>query len=166
VSNRTPIIRQTSWLMTIPLIAFLIVAIAIAISLTNSTSTGLVLGAGVTLAYTLGARTLIAGPYQRAMRLVRQRRYEEAIQGFETSLAFFERHPWIDRLRAFILMMPSPAGYREMALLNAAYCYSQLHQWRQTRALYERVIDEFGDTSGIAALTLKMLDRAERPGKS
>lgn len=148
--------------MSIPQFVFLGVAIVIAVSLTESTSAGMVIGAGVTLAYSFGSRLILAGAHQRAMRLIKQQQYKAAIQEFEASYAFFERFPWLDRLRAFIMMLPSPAGYREMALLNTAYCYSQLDDWPTARTYYERVIDDFGDTSGIAALTLKMLDTAQR----
>ena len=165
MSKRAPIIRQTAWPMVIPQLVFLVVAIFIAVSLTEMPSVGLILGAGATLAYSFGARALLAGAHQRGMRLIRQGRYAEAVEAFQASYDFFSRHPWVDRLRAFILMMASPASYREMALLNAAFCYGQMGKWGRAREVYERVIEEFGDTSGIAARTLRVLDAAERVQK-
>ena len=58
------------------------------------------------------------------------------------------------------LLMPSAASYREIALLNTAFCYSQLGNVQQTRAYYERALAEFPDSS-MAQVALNLINTIE-----
>jgi hypothetical protein len=94
---------------------------------------------------------------------MRGRKWEAAIPHFESSYAFFSAHQWIDRFRSVILMSPSAASYREMALVNVAFCYSQLGHGTEAKSVYERALREFPG-SPVASSALKLIESAESAG--
>jgi hypothetical protein len=129
MSARTPIIRQIAWLATIPQFAALVTAMLAGMWLWPPG--GIYLGAAAYLLYSIGSRLTIPRTHRAGVRLTRQQRFAEAIPKFEESLAFFERYAWIDRYRSVVLMSPSAISYREMALSNIAFCYSQIGDGEQ-----------------------------------
>ena len=159
MSSRTPIVRQVSWIATIPQLVALIVALAIGTAF--NPHEGIFWGGGAYLAYSIGSRMLIPRYHRAGMALLRQNRFEEAIQKFQESLRFFDRHPWIDRFRSVVLMSPSAAGYREMALANLAFCYGQIGEGMQSRKCYDECLKRFPD-SGLAHVALRVLHSAQR----
>lgn len=145
----------------IPQLAALGFAVAVGMYLTQ-TSNGVILGAAAYLAYANGSRMLIARDHRRGVRLYRQQQFAAAIQAFDESYRFFSRNPWIDRFRSLVLMSPSAISYREMALCNIAFCYSQLGNGENSQTYYRRALDEFPD-SGLAAAALRMIESVQQP---
>jgi tetratricopeptide (TPR) repeat protein len=150
-------VKQVSWAAVIPQLVVMMVALLLASQLFPDT--GLLWGASAFLLYSLGSRNLIAREHRAGMRLVRHQQFEAAIARFQKSLEFFDRYPWIDRLRAIFLVSPSAISYREMALANMAFCYSQIGRGEDARRYYERCLERFPD-SGIASAALRMMDAA------
>lgn len=125
-------------------------------------SNGMVLGAAAYLAYSVGSRMMIARDHRRGMQLYRQQQYAAAIQAYDESYQFFVRNSWLDRFRAVTMMSPSAISYREMALCNIAFCYSQLGNGEKAEAYYRRALDEFPN-SGLAAAALRMIESVRQP---
>lgn len=154
-SSGTPIIRQVSWPAVLPQLAAVIVAMTIAYAL--GVRDAVLWGVVAFLTYSIGSRQLIARAHRAGIRLVKQQYFEDAIPKFQGSFDFFERHPWIDRFRSIVLMSPSAAGYREMALANIGFCYGQLGNGEQSRTYYQKCLELFPG-SGLATSALRMLD--------
>ena len=164
MSYRTPIIRQISWRQSLPQVVILAGIIVISTFLLKDTTSiynAIMLGAGVYLLFSFSSRYLIPGAHRRGIRMLRNHNYSDAIEEFEKSYEFFSRHPWIDQLRSIILLSSSAVGYREMALLNIAFCCSQIDQAKKAKEYYQRVLNEFPE-SGIATAALKMIDSVEK----
>src|SRR5688572_16583375 len=123
--SRMPVVRQISWPAVLPQLAVLGGLIALGTYVTQ-TSGGVVLGAAIYLAYSICSRLLIARAHRRGMRFFRKQQYAAAIEAYQESYEFFARNPWIDQYRAIVMMSPSAISYREMALCNIAFCYTQL----------------------------------------
>jgi tetratricopeptide (TPR) repeat protein len=157
MSSGPPIIRQVSWPATIP--QFVALALAMAIGAFLGGRDAALWGGAVYLAYSIGSRSLIPRAHRAGVRLFKQQRFAEAIAKHQESFEFFERHPWIDDYRSIVLMSPSAMSYREMALLNIAFCYGQLGDGAQGRAYYQRCLERFPQ-SGVATAALRMLDSA------
>lgn len=156
-----PVVRQISWFAMFPQFAAMGCAMAIGIYLAPR-SNGVILGAAAYLAYSIGSRMMIARDHRRGMRLFRRQDYVAAIQAYEDSYAFFARHAWIDQFRAIVLMSPSTVSYREMALCNIAFCYSQLGSGQKAEWYYRRTLEEF-PSSGLAAAALRMIESVRQP---
>jgi len=153
-----PTIRPISWIATIPQFIALFGAIGVGWAITNST-TGIVYGAAIYLSYSFGSRLLLARAHRRGIRLAHQHRFAEAIAEYEASYDFFSRHRWLDNYRSIFMMTPGAMSYREMALANIAFAYSQLGDGQKAIAYYRRTLDEFPENQ-IALAALKMMESA------
>lgn len=102
-------------------------------------------------------REFIARAHRAGIRLTKQQRFEEAIPKFQESLAFFNRHPWVDQFRSLTLLSSSAMSYREMGLANIAFCYTQIGQGDEARRYYQKCLQQYPN-SGLAMSALRMLD--------
>jgi tetratricopeptide (TPR) repeat protein len=155
MSSGIPIVRQVSWPAVLPQLVG--IALAIALAHVLGAPNAVMWGAMAYLAYSIGSRKVVARAHRAGIRLVKRQRFADAIAKFQESFDFFERHPWVDRFRSFILMSASAASYREMALANIAFCYGQLGDGEQSRTYYRKCLQRFPG-SGLATTALRMLD--------
>ena len=137
----------------------LVVTFMIGVDYLTESPFGLYLGVTLFMAYAVLSRELIARHHRRGMRAVKARRWEAAALHFEESYRFFLERAWIDRWRALILLSGSAASYREMALVNLAFCRSQMGDGVASLEAYKRALSEFPD-SPIAQSALAMLRSA------
>jgi len=107
----------------------------------------------------IGLRKMIPRNHRRGVAFLRVKEFEKAAQEFEASYRFFERHPWLDRFRYLTLLSASRISYREMALLNSAYCYGLIGDGRKMKEYYEKALQRF-PKSEIAKLSLQMIESA------
>ena len=148
--------HEIKWLYALP--QFLTLAICLAIgSYVFGIPVGLVGGAAVYLAYSYGSRGLVAHHHRRGITLMRRNQWAEALECFEQSERFFERWAWIDRFRPIVLMSPSGASYREMAMINQAVCKVYLDRAAEARQIYDRVLELY-PASPLASSALKLMD--------
>ena len=163
--SRMPVVRQISWPAVLLQLAALGGAVALGTYVTQISDGGAI-GAAAYLSYSIGSRLLIARAHRRGMRFYRNQQYAAAIEAYQESYDFFARNTWIDQYRAIVMMSPSAVSYREMALCNIAFCFSQLGNGAQAEAFYRRALDEF-PSSGLAAAALRMIDSAkQRPAEA
>lgn len=158
MSSKAPITRQTSWPMVAPqLLSMLALMFFVQILFQpESILHSITIGASIYLLYSCGSRRLIARTHRKGIWLSKEGRFEEAIEQYEKSYAFFNKNSWIDRYRGVAMMTPSAISYREMALINIVYCLAQLGQAQQSKEYYEKTHEEFPN-SGIAQSSLKMI---------
>jgi tetratricopeptide (TPR) repeat protein len=152
-------IRPISWIATIPQFLAGAAAILVVWALTGSATDGMLYGAAIYLVYSFGSRMLLARAHRRGIRLAHQHRFAEAIAEYEASYDFFSRHRWLDDYRSIFMMTPGAMSYREMALVNIAFAYSQLGDGVQAVEYYRRALDEFPGNQ-IALAALKMMESA------
>ncbi|MEX2026418.1 MAG: tetratricopeptide repeat protein [Pirellulaceae bacterium] len=165
MTRGVPTIRPISWTATIPQLLAGATAILAMWALTGCFQKVMLYVATIYLAYSFGSRLLLAGAHRRGIQLAHQHRFEDAIREYESSYDFFRRYRWLDDYRSTLMMTPSAMSYREMALVNIAFAYSQLGDSAQSIAYYRRALDEFPD-SQIAVAALKMMESASRPTTS
>lgn len=159
MASKIPVIRQIAWHSVVPQLA--IVALLIGGLHVAGVKRPFIPGALVYLALAMTLRTTIATPHRRGISLVKKGKYGEAIQYFQQSLEFFIRHKWVDDFRFLTMFSSSRMSYREMALVNMAFCYSQTGDGRNAKQYYERVLSEFPDNE-IARTSLRMIEAAEQ----
>jgi tetratricopeptide (TPR) repeat protein len=159
-TQRIPIVRPISWLATIPQLVALTAAVAIGWWVTQS-AIGIFWGAVAYLIYSFSSRMLIPRAHRRGIRLSRNQRYEDAIRAHQESYDFFTRHLWLDRFRSITMMSSSAMSYREMALINIAFAYSQIGNGAKAKEYYLRALQEFPD-SAMASAALRMIESFEQ----
>ena len=79
------------------------------------------------------------------MRLVHKKEFQNAIPYFHKSYDFFNKHSWIDKYRYVTLLSSSKMCYREMALNNIAFCYSQIGEGDKAVEYYSQTLEEYPD---------------------
>ena len=153
--THTPIIRQASWLVALP--SLLILSGTVALGWALHGENGMLVAITCYLAYSMTARLFVAREHRRGIRLVRRKRFLEAIPHFARSFDFFDRHRWLDDCRGFVLLSSSRASYREMALLNRAFCHGQVGEGVKAAGAYRRCLELFPD-SGMAEAGLRLIE--------
>ena len=154
MKRKTPVVRELNWLMVAPLAIALLGCIGVAFLFVRDSS-ALMWGAISYLTYSYGVRYFIVKEHRAGIRATREGRHDQAIRHFQSSYEFFTRHAWVDRWRPLVLMSPSGASFREMALVNIAFCQGQLGRTADARASYTRAAQEFpGSPLATAALNL------------
>jgi hypothetical protein len=158
MTNKTPVVRQTSWLMVIPQLVVLLLCVAISVALfwNRLGLFAVSLGGVLFLAYSVISRGLLTRHHRRGMDKTRREEYPQAISEFEQSYDFFTKYPWVDQYRFVTMMAPAAMPFREMALINIAYCQRKMGDNRKAKATYERALKEFPNSvmarSGLEAL--------------
>lgn len=157
MSHGPPVIRTIRWIAAIPQLLAALFAAAVGHWLYPYG--GAYFGLVAYLIYSIGSRQLIVRDHRTGIRLLRHERYADAIPRFEASLAFLDRHPWIDKYRSVVLMSPAAWSYREMAFNNLALCYSQLGDGQRARECYQACLD-FNPKNWVATAALRLMDTA------
>lgn len=155
MSSGPPVVRQTAWVSVIPQAIVMLMLIGVAAGLRLSPYVGVV----VYLGLSIGLRSLLTQDHRRGIFWVRRGQYSEAIPVFQKSYRFFSRFSWLDRWRYLLLLSSNRISYREMALVNMAFCYTQIGEGENARRLYQQAFDQF--ESAIARVTLKMMESAQ-----
>ncbi|MBC7809998.1 MAG: tetratricopeptide repeat protein [Burkholderiales bacterium] len=147
--TQTPVVRSISWRLVIPqsVVLGLLILLSVLLFWKQYRFNSVALGALIYLTYSYGSRWLLLKDHRQGMVLTGQRNYEAAIEAFKKSYDFFSKNVWIDRYRSLTMMTPASQSYREMALINIAYCYVQLNNYEQAKAYYQRTLREFPDSS-------------------
>ena len=114
-------------------------------------------GAGVFLVYSFGSRTVIASDHRAGIRLAKDGDFGGAIAHFQRSYDFFRRHAWVDEWRSLTMLSSGQASYREMALVNIAFCHAQTGDGDRAEAFYRRALAEYPG-SVLARTALQMAD--------
>ena len=154
MASKLPIVKQIAWLSILPQVLFMIVIGFIYFVFSPEQFT---LKAAITyVAILFLLRTLIPPKHRKGVRLFKRKKFEEAIPCFQASYHFFSKHKWIDKYRYLTLLSSSRISYTEMALLNEAFCLTQIEKKKEATEKYEDVLKEFPE-SEIAQSALKLL---------
>lgn len=157
-----PVIHQIAWMslvLQLVLVGFLIGA-AVYFELPKPILTAT---AGY-LALAALIRLSLTRSHRRGMHYARSGRLEEAAVQFQRSYEFFSRHRWLDEMRYLTLLSTSRICYREMALLNLAYCDLWHDRGEEAVKTYLRTIEEFPD-SGLAWTGIKLFQQGGHDGE-
>ena len=158
MASRKPIIKQIAWSSLFPQI--LVILLLMYATRLLGASEPILAGAILYLIVSFCLRFIIPFHHRKGMRLIKKDLYKEAIPFFENSYAFFANKKWIDRWRCLILLSSSRISYKEMALINIAFCYTQIGEGAKAKETYERALLEFPE-SEIAKVSLKIFESAK-----
>ena len=157
MASGKPVVRQVAWISMIPQLAVIIILIVVCSMLIRPYELASCIAMVIYLSASLLLRNLIPHNHRSGMRLVRSGNYEQAISEYEKSYAFFSEHEWIDKYRFITLLSSGRMTYKEMALVNIAYCYTQIGDGRRAKEYYEKTLQQFPD-SEMAKSALRMLN--------
>lgn len=151
MNSKVPVVRKIAWISFLP--QFLLLCL-LCLAWYQRDKKFFVLFALFTylmLFYII--RTLLARDHKNGIRNIRAGKFRNAVSDFDRSYQFFEKYRWIDNYRYLTLLSSSRMSYREMALINMAYCFRKLGQNTRAREIYEKTLREFpGSRMAMAGL--------------
>lgn len=160
MSSNKPIVRQRAWLAGLFHILLLVVLGFIFGLFFGSFIDGLDMALIVYFIAYLLLRFLVPRNHRQGIAFFKSGDYTQAIGEFEKSYDFFTRHAWIDKYRFIVLLSDSRISYTEMALVNIAFCYTQIGNGSKAKEYYEKTLSQFPN-SGMAQSALQMIHAAE-----
>ena len=153
MSSGKPIIRQIAWISFIPNFILIALLYCLFCCITPPETTVY----SVPLCYFLIVILLrnIPRAHRRAIKLFKAEQYAQAITEFQNSYDFFMERQWLDKYRYLLLLSSSRISYTEMALLNIAFCYTQIGEGALARVYFEKTLSQFpGSEMARSALRL------------
>ena len=161
--SKIPVVRQIAWQSVLFQFALLAVFVTAAFCLGGFTRQAAMIGALIYVLYHVLVKWFVELPMSRGLKLIQARKFEEAISEFENAYRFYIRYKWIDRAR-FGLLISSNVSFREMALINIAFCYSQIGQGTKSKEYYQRILVEFPESSfaKVALTAIKAFELNEK----
>ena len=153
--SSVPTIKKVAWISIVPHMA--VMGVLILLWFQVDVENPLLFGVGTYLILSISLRTVVSRDHRKGMNLVKQERFNEAVEFFEKSYTFFKNNDWVDKYRYLAVLNSSKISFKEMALNNIAFCYGQLGDGEKAKEYYERTLHEFPD-SGIARAGLRLLN--------
>lgn len=141
---QVPTVRQASGRALILQLSLLALILFASIQLLGRL--GVYVGTGIYLLYGAVSRLILLREHRAGIAHVHNEEFANAIPRFEASFNFFERRPWIDNYRSLTFLSPSKYSYREMALANIGFCYTQLGDGEKAIRAYEKCLAQFPDS--------------------
>ncbi|MCI9449169.1 MAG: hypothetical protein HFE30_02805 [Clostridiales bacterium] len=155
-----PTVRQIAWISIIPQMLFMAFLGVVYFTFIESKFLAAYLTCLTYLIVSFTLRLSLTHNHRKGMILIRDDKYELAIDEFQKSYSFFSKHAWIDRYRFITMLSSSKISYSEMALVNIAFCYSQIGDGRKTKDYYLKALDQFPN-SEIVKTFLKTIESIE-----
>jgi len=165
MASKKPIVRQVAWLSIIPQLIFMGLLLLIFGLTISSFNLALIIAM---LTYLLISNTLRRGiphNHRKGISLYKAGKYEPAIDEFKKSYVFFSKYAWLDKYRYLTLLTSSRISYTEMALVNIAFCSSQIGDGLTAKQYYEKALAQF-PKSEIAIASLNLISSIENSHES
>ena len=157
-NQNIPVVRQTNWIAVIP--QLIIMALLILTYYLLKIKEPIIWGCLTYLILSFGSRKILAKDHNQGMKLTKEQKFDEAIKYYEQSAEYFKKNNWIDKYRFLTLFSASKMSYREMALNNIAFCYSQIGNGVKAKEYYEKTLIEYPNNI-LAKTALKMINSAQ-----
>jgi tetratricopeptide (TPR) repeat protein len=158
MASKVPFATRIAWGAVI--LQLIILAACVWVAWRLGSSIPFIVGPAIYLVWSNYGKFYFTMAHRKGIQHVKAGRFEKAIPLFEESADYFERHAWIDRWRALVLLSPSGWGYREMALANRAFCFGQLGRGKDAMEAYEAMLKEYPG-SPLAEPALRMMRAAQ-----
>lgn len=155
-----PVLRQAAWISMLPQLFVMGVLVVIFSLFVKPFWLAIYLGVMTYLAASFTLERCIPHHHKKGISLCKRGNYVQAVEEFKKSYHFFSRHLWIDRYRYLTMLSSSKVSYTEMALLNIAFCYAQLHDTELAIEYYQKTLERFPD-SEMAQRLLNMISSVE-----
>jgi tetratricopeptide (TPR) repeat protein len=155
MAERIPVVRQIAWGTLIYQIALMVLFIWL---YSKTSIKDPALAGGLTfIGLVLVLRFAFSGLHRKGMRHIRKMEYDKAIPYFEGSYEFYTRNSFLDKYRAYLMLSASLMFYKEMALNNIGFCYSQMDKKEEAIFYYRKCVEEYPNCT-MAKVALKMLE--------
>jgi len=133
------IIRPRNWFLELLVFLEAILIIVIWRIFSKSWATALFYGALTYLLLAWSLRRGLQRHHRRGMKFLRNQKYTEAAAAFQSSLAFYEKYPWVDKYRFITMFSSNAIPFQQMALNNLGICYLYMGNPEKAIAYFEQL---------------------------
>lgn len=148
MSKDIPTYKPVAWISLVPQLIAMGTLVGLAkVGAGMDWNDALIVGAIVYLFYSWGVKSTLTHHHKTGIERAHAGDFADAIHRFEQSYTFFSEHPWIDRWRYAVLLSSNQCSYREMALVNIAFCYVQLGRREDALHYYQRALEQFPNST-------------------
>lgn len=154
MSANVPVFRPVSWLAFLIIILIWIIFMAIFAFLFQFE--GIYIGSIIFFILSVSLQQIIPASHNKGAKAIKKKDFKTALEYFSESVDFFTRYDWVDKYRAITLLTTAKMSYREMALCNMAFCYSQTNEAEKAKNLYEQILKEYPN-NGVAFYSLNSI---------
>lgn len=148
--------RQINWWAMLPQLVLMVGTMTL-LEYGLGIEGGALIGAMAFIAIVFLLQWMIPHHHRQGLALIRQNNFTEAFLCFQESYDYFTKNAWMDNYRAFVIFSVSRISYKEMALLNMAYCVLQMKEVEKAKKLYERTLEEYPN-SEMAKIAIDFLN--------
>jgi hypothetical protein len=138
MSAQIPVGRQMAWISVIPHLA--VMALIVAGFYIAGSKDYFLNGIITYVILSICLRIFIPRFHREGMHRVKRKDFSTAIISFEKS--FFSKYEWVDKYCFLALLSSSALSYRDMALCNIAFCYSQIGEGAKTMSYYKKALQQ------------------------
>jgi tetratricopeptide (TPR) repeat protein len=157
-----PIVHEVAWVALVTQGFFILILIGITAFL--GFDRPILIGTLSYLIIAFFARLIFTRHHRQGMYLAQEGMFDEAIGEFQSSYEFFTRNVWLDDWRYVVLLSSSKTTYREMALLDIAYCDLWSDRAEDAIRIYLRLVEEFPE-NGMAWSAIKTFQQGGHDGE-
>ncbi len=157
--SNLPVTRQIAWISLVP--HLVVMGLITLIFYSAGAGDFLIYGVSAYLLLSFSLRKIIPADHNNGIGKIHEKQFEEAIHCFQRSYDFFCKNEWVDKFRYLALLSSSKMCYREMALCNIAFCYSQLGEADKALEYYNRTVAGF-PSNEIAISALRFINSVKK----
>lgn len=88
-------------------------------------------------------KIIIPRAHRKGLYYLRKGEFEGAVYMFGRSYDFFNKHSYLEKYRALLLLSLSAFEYREMAIMNIIYCYEKTGNREQAKKYHSQLKKEY-----------------------
>ncbi len=138
--EKVPTFRPASPLFLLVSAWPLVVLTPLLFALTGRLDLAAFVSAALFLAYRVGVvRLVLLRAHADSLKAIRQGRFDDAVLLCWEQERFFERHPWLDRHRAWVLLSAARYPLRALARHNRAYALYRAGREAEARSLLDQI---------------------------
>ena len=154
-----PMIKKVSYLRLIPQIMFLLLInyLLDVFKIASDFIPVIFYSIIILVLYQYLIRYTLTIEHAKGIILLKKGKFAEAIEHFSNSFDFFDKHRYLDKWRSILFLNPTQYDYRELALTNMAFCYTQIGNGDKAKELYEKCLREY-PKNGIAFSALNIMN--------
>ena len=156
-----PVVKQTAWISLLPQLGLM--AFLMGLFYSQGIAHAIIFGAATYLIMSNLLRFFLLKHHNQGVKHIKSGDFRSGISEFQASYDFLSRYAWIDKYRYLTLLSSSKLSFREMALNNIAFSYSQIGEGEKSVLYYSRMLAEYPD-SDLAKTALNFINTFRNGG--
>jgi len=155
MKTNIPMVKTVAWISLIP--QLLILSLIVFLFYLSGNKNFSTLAALSYLLLSTVLKYTVTRFHRKGIMQTKAGKFLSAVNSFEKSANFFAKYEWVDKYRYITALSSSKYRFKELALCNIAFCYSQIGNGQKALEYYKLVLKEFPG-NGMATAGVNMIN--------